>query len=118
METKEIPTPFNEMNRKVELATNEYYVLNGWIRFVRDNVYLQIDLEDHPWLANQKRMNFPYYAIINFPANRKDLKDTRVTVRVQAKGVIGAVEGQERIDYMIQLRLLDPTNFSPEQSVR
>lgn len=104
---KEIPTPFQELNRRVELAHGEKYLLTGWVRFIKDSVYFEIDLEEHPWLAHQRRVEYPYYFILNYPVARKDLKDARVWLRVEARGMVRRWDDPSRAEYQISLRMID-----------
>lgn len=61
-----VPSPFTEnSNRKVELADGEMYTLQGKVVFDNNDVaWFWVDLAKHPWLANQKRQQNPYYRLM------------------------------------------------------
>ncbi len=59
----EIPIPFQSSNQKVELASGELYILIGRISFYNGAPYLEVDLEQHPWLANKERKGAPFYPL-------------------------------------------------------
>jgi hypothetical protein len=59
-----VPTLNDLSSIKVELADGEAYTLAGNIAFLADGQpYLKVDLKQQPWLANSKRISFPYYAL-------------------------------------------------------
>jgi hypothetical protein len=58
-----MPTPFSDLNQKVELADGENYVLIGTIRNSLGTWFLEIDLTQHKWLATQQRAKNPFYPI-------------------------------------------------------
>ena len=61
-----VPSPFVEnSNRKVELADGEMYTLQGKVVFDNNDVAcFWVDLAKHPWLANQRRQQNPYYRLL------------------------------------------------------
>jgi hypothetical protein len=63
----EMPTPFQILNQRVELADGEFYILEGQVVSLQlngvDTPYLAIDLQEQSWLANNYRQNFPYYQL-------------------------------------------------------
>lgn len=64
----EIPTPFQELNQRAELADGEFYVLVGQVTQLTQTdgsvaAYLAIDFQSQPWLANGLRQKFPYYRL-------------------------------------------------------
>ncbi len=102
----DVPTPFIS-NEKVELADGENYTLIGKF-IVRDgNLWFQVDLDAHPWLANQKRKEFPFYRVIG---TRVDLEPVvvradRVQAVVKAEGSI--IERDLRPSFRIGLEVLE-----------
>lgn len=68
----ELPSPFDTANHRVELADGEAYLLVGRVvmmqnpGFSTDNrmfPYFRVDLNEHPWLATEKRISQPYYPL-------------------------------------------------------
>lgn len=62
------PDPLTMFNQYVELADQGLYLLRGEVKVRamgsrRQQAYLEVDLEAHPWLANKERKIAPYYAI-------------------------------------------------------
>lgn len=69
----ELPSPFDTAKWKVELADGESYQLMGRIVLMpspgygeddRLTPFFRVDLNEHPWLATEKRLNEPYYPLI------------------------------------------------------
>jgi len=69
----ELPSPFDTANWKVELADGEAYQLMGRIVLMQTPGYgevnrltpfFRVDLNEHPWLATEKRLSDPYYPLI------------------------------------------------------
>ena len=63
------PGPFSDSNRKVELSDGDVYALSGRVIFLspgsgkRPTPYFEVDLKQHEWLANAKRVLNPYYRL-------------------------------------------------------
>jgi len=58
-----VPFPLRNANTKYELAENETYLLNGVLSSQDGKVLFKIDFDSQPWLATQKRTQFPYFLI-------------------------------------------------------
>src|SRR5437870_1469834 len=59
----DVPVPYANTNQHVELADGENYTLVGIVRFMGGLPYLQVDLQQHPWLATADRVAYPYYSL-------------------------------------------------------
>jgi len=110
----EVPVPFG-LNQKAELATDELYVLMGKIliysqKGMEPRAFFQIDLQDHPWLASEKRINYPYYPIEGSAYTWKSYAGRKVKLMARAHGKIVTVSG--KLEYVI---FLEPIQ-SPERS--
>lgn len=75
-----VPSPFGEKsNRKVELADGEMYVLDGKVVFDNNDVaWFWVDLAKHPWLANQKRQQNPYYLLLGSKEDWRQYADKSI----------------------------------------
>lgn len=92
-----IPVPFSSLNRKVELADGENYVLEGRVIFNGEMPFLHVDLDLHYWLATKTRLAMPVYPLV--PANTfhwADYQGDRVRVFVTARGKIVSTQGHFR----------------------
>lgn len=116
----EIPTPF-ELNRRVELADGEEYLLVGRIVFktiatpdgVRPRPYFEIDLNQHPWLASARRKGSPYYPLAAPYGRWKSYDGVRVKMSSLAHGRILAENPRGGLEYQIELSprgTLEPYN--------
>jgi hypothetical protein len=102
----DVPTPFIS-NEKVELADGETYTLIGRFVIREGNVWFQVDLDAHPWLANQKRKDFPFYRVIG---TRVDLEPVvvraeRVQALMKAEGAV--IEKDLRPLYRLGVEVLE-----------
>lgn len=97
---EEVPFPFEEVNRRVELADGEAYFLVGEIIWnqVQSMYYFQVDLLQHPWLANLKRMKDPTYPLLSGLHNWERFAKKRVRLYVKARGIV------EEGEYLIALQ--------------
>jgi hypothetical protein len=90
-----VPSPFVEnSNRKVELADGEMYTLDGKVVFDNnDTPWFWVDLAKHPWLANQKRQQNPYYRLLGSKDQWRDYNDKAIELTCIAHVVVedGAV---------------------------
>lgn len=103
----DVPTPFLSANTKVELADGEVYTLIGHIRLIRSIPYLEVDLNEHGWLAGAKRKAEPFYPLEASPSYWAQFEDARVKLTVEAHGV--AVVVGERAVYALTLQpLVEP----------
>jgi hypothetical protein len=116
----EVPIPFEDSNQRVELADGEIYTLIGRVRFQLDTPYLEVDLGQHPWLANSKRKLSPVYPIDvspSLPVDWKVLEGKLVKSYMRARGFITKLEfrpGVEpRLEYRIGLEaMLNPIQMN------
>lgn len=58
-----VPFPLKGANTKYELAENETYILNGMLVQEDGKIFFRIDFKTQPWLATQKRMQFPLFMV-------------------------------------------------------
>ena len=58
-----VPFPLKSANTKFELAENETYILNGTIVQQDGKSFFKVDFNSQPWLATQKRSQFPFFLI-------------------------------------------------------
>ncbi len=58
-----VPFPLKNANTKFELAENETYILNGTIVTQEGKSFFKVDFNSQPWLATQKRTQFPLFMI-------------------------------------------------------
>lgn len=58
-----VPFPLKNANTKFELAENETYILNGFIVQHEGKAFFKVDFNSQPWLATQKRTQFPFFMI-------------------------------------------------------
>ncbi len=106
----DVPTPFTS-NQKVELAEGETYTLIGRFVVREGNLWFNVDLEAHPWLANQKRKDHPYYRV---SGTRVDLEPIvvraeKVQAVMKADGLI--LERGDQPMYRIGLEVLEQPVF-------
>lgn len=118
----EVPTPLITYNQKVELADGEPYTLLGKIHIVRGQAYFEVDLEEHPWLANTKRKASPFYPLLGTAAYWSKFEGQNVKVVAEAQGQVEApTQTEPKHHYVISLQpLADPVTLSeqPEASSR
>ena len=81
-------------NAHVELADGEHYILTGSVEINHGDVYLDIDFDDQPWLANGRRRTEPYYLIDDNAAKWVKFVGKHVSVNVLAHGVVSEINGQ------------------------
>lgn len=106
----DVPTPFTS-NQKVELAEGETYTLIGRFVVREGNLWFNVDLDAHPWLANQKRKEFPFYRV---SGTRVDLEPVvvraeKVQAVMKADGLI--LERGDHPTYRIGLEVLEQPVF-------
>lgn len=106
----EIPTPFEAANQRVELADSEAYILVGRVLFLedhaRDNVYVpffEVDLKEHPWLANEKRRKSPLYRLEGGVTYWKQFRGLRIKLPCIGHAII-ATGPSGKLEYMMNLR--------------
>ncbi|MGE0616460.1 MAG: hypothetical protein AB7P04_12550 [Bacteriovoracia bacterium] len=80
----EIPVPYKTANLRTELADGEYYVLQGKVVYRGGKPYFQVDLNVHPWLANQRRLANPFYPLDRDSADWDNFAGSRIQVTLQA----------------------------------
>jgi hypothetical protein len=103
----EIPTPLDVGPGKTELADGEKYFLHG--RFVvasTGTVFFQIDLTKHRALANQLRVQFPFYPVTDqVESNLAKYRNKAVKIYIEAQGQV-LVSSEGKASYVIMLKLL------------
>ncbi|MEK6706758.1 MAG: hypothetical protein AABZ06_13320 [Bdellovibrionota bacterium] len=108
----EIPSPFS-YNQKVELADGEYYVLVGQVKILPSKYPLQyravfmVDFDQHPWLANYKRVKEPFYPLdgsVDFWRTYEGM-DLKFSCKAKAK-LINTSGGKGTPRYVITLEAL------------
>ena len=109
-----IPSLNNLANTKAELADGEVYNLSGTIVFLNDGLpYLQVDMKKYPWLANAKRIAFPYYQLSGEADFWHRYEGNHVQyICLAAGGFITAADGTP--SYAIAL---NPAKGSPDESM-
>jgi hypothetical protein len=60
-----VPFPLKGANTRYELAENETYILNGTLIQLDGKIYFRVDFKSQPWLATQKRQQFPLFLVDN-----------------------------------------------------
>ncbi len=103
----EIPVPYST-NLAVELADEEFYLLQGRLFFSKAVSYLQVDLHAHPWLATKYRKANPYYLVEVQGKVDYDLRDyvgKVVVLKTRAKGIVRVLNDGSMV-YDIKLKLL------------
>lgn len=63
IDSDKVPFPLKSANTKFELAENETYILNGFIVNQDGKAFFKVDFNSQPWLATQKRTQFPFFMI-------------------------------------------------------
>lgn len=105
-----IPTPLNlTSNARVELASGEQYTLVGVARNFGGTIYLEVDFEEHPWLATKQRLGNPFYKIASQRLSLKQwapFLNHKVVVDTQAHGVVQIRTAQRTPFYSMELALL------------
>ncbi len=106
----EIPTPFDNVNLKVELADGESYSLLGRILILRfpseggeERPYFEVDLEDHPWLATSARKAMPLYPLLGSVDSYRQFDKKRVRFNGTAQSKVRLVEGN-RVVHEVSLK--------------
>lgn len=104
-----IPTPLNlTTNARVELAHGEQYTLVGVIRNFGGSIYLEVDFEQHPWLATKARLANPYYAVVSTRMTLglwKPFIGRKVVLDTEARGVV-QLKNARSAYYSLELALL------------
>lgn len=91
-----IPTPFEAANQKAELADGEVYLLIGRVEIYpvlvngaeKYRPFFMVDLDKHPWLANEKRRLNPTYVLQGSVNYWKQFRGMRIKLPCVAHGVI------------------------------
>ncbi|MCC7441908.1 MAG: hypothetical protein IT285_09755 [Bdellovibrionales bacterium] len=82
----EVPTPYADANRKVELADGEVYALVGRVVFPGNEPYLHVDLATHSWLENRRRLANPLYPLLSDGFDWRRYEGLWVVAQVKAVG--------------------------------
>ena len=90
-----VPFPLKNANTKFELAENETYLLNGTILSQDGKMLFRVDFNSQPWLATQKRAQFPYFLINATDTVVKKLNGSLVQMAVVVRKNEVAAGGQE-----------------------
>ena len=109
--TGTVPTPFDLMNRRAELADGEYYLLSGSVTFaaswgvngLESRPYFEVDLKEQSWLASEKRKKNPYYPLEGPLDYWKGFAGKRLRLPCQAIAKIEKNSQGEEV-YVIYLR--------------
>lgn len=117
----EIPNPLLTVNQHVELAPGEFYTLIGTVMAGSDNLnataansvpMFVVDLREHPWLANVRRVRSPYYFLTGgWPFWSRYLQK-RVIVTAQARITYQTRQNGERYPE-IALQIVDAGSVTP-----
>jgi hypothetical protein len=84
----DVPIPYSLTNQRVELADGEVYTLDGMVVFSGGRPYFEVDLSEHPWLANAKRRGSPLYPVTGSASSWKRYEGMRVRLQAMAKGEV------------------------------
>lgn len=110
----EVPTPFKDANKKVELADGESYQLIGRVVFPTGEPFLHVDLTQHDWLGNKRRSLNPLYPLIQGGFDWHKYEGVWVSVNVTAEGrIIPGLIGQPYYDLFLQ-PMDEPKALSPQ----
>jgi len=90
-----VPFPLKAANTKFELAENETYILNGTIVAQGGKMLFRVDFTSQPWLATQKRAQFPYFLINATDSVVQKLNGSLVQMAVVVRKNEVAAGGQE-----------------------
>ena len=91
-----VPFPLKSANTKYELAENETYILNGTIVEQDGKSFFKIDFNSQPWLATQKRAQFPLFMInTNDTTMMKKFSGNLVQMAVVVRKQDVSTSGQE-----------------------
>ncbi|HLE00604.1 MAG TPA: hypothetical protein VJB59_10110 [Bdellovibrionota bacterium] len=108
----EVPVPFG-LNERAELADGESYLLVGKVivysRKAGPNqvrVYFEVDLRQHPWLANAKRRLNPLYPLEGSASDWKDYDGHTVKLACRAHSRIFRVN--DELQHVITLEGRQP----------
>lgn len=72
----------------VELAHGERYMLTGAVAIFSNKVWFNIDFDEQPWLASQKRRANPFYRLDDDMTRWKRYNGQTLTLIVTAQNVI------------------------------
>jgi hypothetical protein len=117
----DLPVPFRAHNLRVELADGENYRLQGLVVMFEGDAFFHVDLDAHSWLANKEREKNPLYRLeadpsIHWPLYEGEL----IQIRVEAKGRMHLIEGDERmrLRYDLILKALEKPWLSDHPEFR
>lgn len=83
-----IPVPFDLFNKSVELASGQFYALEGTVFFLNGYPYLDIDVESFPWLGRPNSYNNPSYPLYERDVDWDKFKYKKIKIIVRANGEI------------------------------
>lgn len=90
-----VPFPLKSANTKFELAESETYLLNGFITPQDGKLLFKVDFDSQPWLATQKRTQFPYFLINASDTITKRFDGALVQMAVVVRKSDVSTNGQE-----------------------
>ena len=108
-EGHDVPTPFEAVNQRFELADGEIYLLKGtvatasvWVEGREKEVpYLVLNLKDYPFLANARRVEAPYYPIEGDIIEWSEQKGRQVKLSFRAKSkVFASRSGYQQVIFL------------------
>ncbi len=110
----DVPTPFDTIDSRFELADKGFYTLKGQIVFFTSQMdqsemlrpYLHLNLEKYPWLANEARIKFPYYPLEGDMAMWKKYSTKVIKLMCRAHGQL--IQGAKGPEYFISLEPVLP----------
>jgi len=95
----DVPTPFEDVNRRFELADGEIYALPGNLvsksPLTNDDsstqAYFAVEMEKYSWLTNSKRAEYRYYPLLisNYERVRASVMSGTLLCRAHGKIVKG-----------------------------
>lgn len=86
----ELPSPFEGVNDKVELADGEYYYLLGTVHWASSSeaAIFEVDSNAHPWITQKHKKANPRYALAGNPQVWKPFANHKVRLLILAHGRI------------------------------
>lgn len=107
-----VPFPLRAANTKFELAQDETYLINGTLTKIANKVYLHVDFASQPWLATEKMMQFPYFAVDSLTESDMSYYTGKlVQVAVVARKVDAMTSGEENRSALKLSLILPPVSL-------
>ncbi len=116
-EGHDVPTPFEMVNQRFELAEGEIYALVGTVTLAynytdsgfKADPYLVLDLKKMGWLASAKRIEAPYYLLEGSSAQWGHYQGRRIKILAKARGNI--ISEKYKPEYILSL---EPIAIEPK----